>query len=92
MNTPLNQVKMSVKTWYKYLLEERATMRYLDDEGRKELIPCRVEDMDPTFPWSETYGLLRLKGLNPTEKSSLFSLVHELLPSKDRVKPTVHKL
>ena len=55
------------------------------NEGGKELIPCRVEEVDPTFPWSETYGLLRLKGLNPTEKSSLFSLVHELLPSKDRV-------
>ena len=84
-NSPLNPVYLTTKEWYKFLLEENATMRDIDEEGRKELIPCRIEEREPDVHWSESYRLLRLKGLSPSQKSHLFCLIHELLPSKERV-------
>ena len=41
---PLNPVYMSVKEWYLLLLEKNVTRREVDQEGRTELIPCRVEE------------------------------------------------
>ena len=60
-------------------------MREVDDDGRRELVPCRVEEHEPEVCWSESYRLLRLKGLSPDQKSLLFKIVHELLPTKERV-------
>jgi hypothetical protein len=76
---------MSVKEWYKFLLERNVTMREVDQEGRRELIPCKKEVRHPAISWSESYRLSRLKGLSPDSKSFLFKLVHTLLPSKERV-------
>jgi hypothetical protein len=45
--TPLNPVYMSVKEWYLLLLEQNVTKREVDQEGRLELIPCRVEERNP---------------------------------------------
>ena len=33
-NTPLNPVSMTVKDWYRHLLEKEVTMEVIDDEGR----------------------------------------------------------
>ena len=49
------------------------------------MVPCSVEIYDSIYLWSEAYRLLRLRGLSPLEKSNLFCIVHELLPSKERV-------
>lgn len=76
---------MSVKDWYRFLLEKNVTRREVDDEGRPELIPCKVEERNPDIPWNEVYGLCRIKGLSPDEKSFLFKLIHTLLPSKERL-------
>ena len=61
------------------------TKREIDDEGRTELIPCKVEERDPAVSWSESYRLSPLKGLSPEDKSFLFKLIHTLLPSKERL-------
>ena len=66
-NSPLNPVHMSVKQCYTYILERDVIERDIDDEGRRELIPCKVEERDPSAPWMESY---RLKGVSPTTKSS----------------------
>ena len=76
---------MSVKDWYKVLVEKNVTRREFDLEGRTDLIPCKVEEKYPLIAWSESYRLCRLKGLNPDTKSFLFKLVHLLLPGKERV-------
>ena len=83
--SPLNPIYMSVKEWYQHLLEKNVTKREIDDEGRTELIPCKVEERDPAVSWSESYRLSRLKGLSPEDKSFLFKLIHTLLPSKERL-------
>lgn len=83
--TPLNPVYMSVKEWYLLLLEKNVTRREVDQEGRTELIPCRVEEKYPEVFWSESYRISKLSGLSPDSKSFLFKLIHELLPSKERI-------
>ena len=41
----LNPVHLTVKQWYTLLLEKLVTTREIDDEGRRELIPNRVEEL-----------------------------------------------
>ena len=76
---------MSMREWYKYLLEENVTMRDIDEEGRRELVPCRIELAHRNTSWDESYRLSRLRGLTPAEKSLLFCIIHELLPSNYRL-------
>ena len=83
--TPLNPIYMTVKEWYKLLLERNVTMRELDQDGSRELIPCKIEERDPSISWNECYRIGRLKGLSPESKSFMFKLIHTLLPSKERV-------
>ena len=59
---------MSSKEWYRFLLEENITMQEIDEDGRIELVLCRVEENAPEVLWSESYRLLRLKGLSPDQK------------------------
>ena len=68
-----------------YLLEENVTMRDVDKEGRKELVPCRIGLGDPNINWDESYRLSRLYGLTPLEKSQFFCIIHELLPTNERL-------
>ena len=76
---------MSVKEWYQLLVEQNVTKREVDQEGRMEMIPCRVEEKYPEVCWAESYRISRLPGLSPDSKSFLFRLMHELLPSKERI-------
>jgi hypothetical protein len=82
-NTPLNPIH--IKEWYRVLVEKNVTNHEIDDEGRMELVPCKIEERYPLHDWSESYRLCRLQGLDPEIKSFLFKLVHQLLPSKERV-------
>ena len=84
-DTVLNPIYLSVNQWYQYLLETQVTTRVIDDEGRREQIPNRVEELSPTTQWGEVYRLSRLHGLSPSSKSFLFKLIHQLLPSRERV-------
>ena len=61
------------------------TMKEIDDKGRQELVPCKIEEGTPEVLWSESYRLSRLNGLSPDSKSFLFKLLHTLLPSKERL-------
>ena len=84
-NTPLNPVKMTVKEWYRHLLEKDVTMEIIDDEGR--MIPklCKVEEKEPQHDWQLGFHLARLKGLSPQVKSFNFKLLHQILPCKERL-------
>ena len=83
--TPLNPLMMTIKEWYRFLLEKNVTMRELDQAGRSELIPFKVEMREPNVFWAESYRICRLRGLAPDDKSFLFRLIHTLLPSKERI-------
>ena len=82
--SPLNPVQMTVGQWYTFLLEENVTMTE-DDEGRREPRKCRVEEQKPEVVWSRSYSLARMKGLSPEQKSFMFKVLHQLLPTQERV-------
>ena len=84
-NTLMHPVFMSVQLWYTYLLEKFVTKRDPHQDGRLELIPNRIETIYPNIRWNEYYRLQKLQGLSPNAKSFLFKLVHQLLPSRERV-------
>ena len=84
-NTPLNPVHMTVREWYRYLLEKEVTMETVDDEGRMVAKLCKVEEREPDQDWQLSFDLARRKGLSPDTKSFNFKLLHLLLPSKERL-------
>ena len=83
-NSPLNPVQMTISQWYMYLLEEDVTM-VEDEEGRRTARTCRVEELQPEVNWGRSFSLAGLKGLSPDQKSVLFKLLHQLLPTGERV-------
>ena len=84
-NTHLNPVHMSVKQWYRHLLETNVTMERVDDEGRMVAKKCKLEDLHPGLNYQLSYHLGRVKGLTPEVKSFNFKLIHMILPSKGRI-------
>jgi hypothetical protein len=55
------------------------------DQSSAKLIPIRVENLDPTNDWLETWRLARISGLASDLNSFLFKMIHCLLPTQDRV-------
>ena len=80
--TPLNLVYMTVKEWYRYILEKEVTMETVDDEGRMVAKLCKVEGRELGQDWQFTCDLARQKGLSPEANSFNFKLLHLLLPKK----------
>ena len=93
-NTPLNPVHMSVKQWYRHLLETNVTMEKVDDEGRMVAKLCKVEEREPNTDWQLSYHLGRLKGLSPQVKSFNFKMIHqrENKPDSSCFIPSLHPL
>lgn len=75
---------MSVKEWYRLLLEKNVSMREVPQEARLEYISLKVEGRHPDVLWSVCYRTSRLTGLSSESKSFLFQLIRTLLPSKEK--------
>ena len=86
--TPLNPVRMTVKDWYRYLLEERVTHNHSvpgDLLSPLELVKTRAEENGPQHDWPAIYQLIRKKGLDMEKKTFCFKLVNSLLGFKERL-------
>ena len=86
-HSTLNIQHMSEKQWYRFLMEEKVTM----EQGMgvtRQLIPCRVEIKFPEYDWESIWPRIRLRGLGPELSSFLFKVVHDLLPTQERVART----
>ena len=57
----------------------------MNNETPPTYIPCRTEILTPETDWARTWRLARLKGLNSSQTSFLWRLLHRLLPTLDRV-------
>ena len=80
----LNIKTMDSATWYKVLLENFVTHRVIDS-GVRELIPCRIERINPTLEWDNTWSLATTPGL-PSELTSFnWKMIHDLLPTRERL-------
>ena len=84
--TPLNVAQMTEKQWYKVLLEKKVIM--VESERSQQLIPCRAELKNPELDWETTWPRIRLSGLGAELTSFLFKLLHDLLPTQERVART----
>ena len=86
--TPLNPVRMTVKDWYRYLLEERVTHNHSvpgDLLSPLELVKTRAEESGLQHDWPAIYQLIRKKGLNMEKKTFCLKLVNSLLGFKERL-------
>ena len=88
--TPLNVANMSEKQWYRLLLENNCTMesRNGDDQAFKL---CRVELAHPETDWERSWRLARLPGLGPGNISFIFKMLHQILPTQERLARTTQE-
>ena len=75
---------MSEKDWYRVLLEDNCTMK-AEDGRQREYIMCRVERASLTTDCEQCWRLARLPGLGSENFSFLFKLIHQILPTQERV-------
>ena len=75
---------MTIKQWYKTLLDDQILMN-VEDDSLPQLIACRVELLNPSCNWKAIWSNVRMKGLTSELMSFLFKLVHQLLPSRNRI-------
>ena len=60
---------MSLKTWYKYLIEVQVT--HTKSEDTSVLVPCRAERLAPVIDWGKSWRALCVPGLSPVMRSFL---------------------
>ena len=79
----LNIKTMSVKLWYKHLLEVQVT--HTEPEDPSALVPCRVERLAPDIDWGRSWLAVCVPGLTPEMRSFLWKMLHCILPTQDRL-------
>ena len=57
-------------------------------DGLKSFIACRVELASPEVDWENCWRLSRMPGLGAELTSFLFKLLHQILPTQERVSRT----
>ena len=80
--SPLNVANIRVKEIYRFLVEE-ITMN--TNEVPPKLLPVRVESACPDNQWERTWNMARQHMLGPTLTSFLFLMLHNLLPTAERL-------
>ena len=81
--TPLSLSKVSLKEIYRFLIEE---ITILDEEpDTRTLKPLRTELANPATPWDIVWPSSRQHKLGPSLCSFLFKLLHQILPTAERV-------
>ena len=82
--SPQKVGKMTESQWYHLLLEENVTKEN-DEEQGKRFSPCRVELANENNDWETSWRRMRLKGLGSELISFLFKVLHQLLPTQERL-------
>ena len=84
--TPLNVANTNLKDVYRFLIEE-VTMSEEDigGTGSQKLIPLRVETSQPANNWEMVWEMARQSKLEPDLATFLFKLLHQILPTAERV-------
>ena len=85
VNTPLNVAWITVRQWYQLLLERGITHTSDDSDSPPALIVSRMEERYPEVDFKNSYRLARLFGLSPEQKSFLFKLLQDLIPTGERL-------
>ena len=82
---PMNISTMSIKQWYTMLLEDKILMSPATQDSPAALLPVRAESRNPNTDWPQVWQIARTRGLGPELVSFQFKLLHELLPTQERL-------
>ena len=82
--SPQKVGKMTEAQWYHLLLEENVTKEMNEEQGNR-FSPCRVEIANENNDWETSWRRMRLKGLGSELISFLFKVLHQLLPTQERL-------
>ena len=80
----MNVATMSTSQWYRLLLEQSTTMEENEDNSR-HYIKTRSEIASSNTDWELSWRRARLKGLGSHATSFLWKLLHNLLPTEERL-------
>ena len=75
---------MTSKQWYRVLLD-KTVLKEKTDSGEFILKKCRAELKHPDNDWDTSWVLARLKGLESSQISFLWKMLHNLLPTQSRI-------
>ena len=77
---------MTTKQWYRVLVEKHVTMiSPLPREATRTWRPSKFELNNPDVNWDRSWSYTRLRGLNSDQTSFLFKLLHNILPTNERL-------
>ena len=74
----LNIDSVTLKVWYKYLLGVNVMQSGKPGAGSRELVPCRVERLNP---WKKSWRATSLPGLTSKMSSFLWKMFHDIPPT-----------
>ena len=83
-NEGTNICTMTSKQWYRVLLD-KTVLKEKTDSGEFILKKCRAELKHPDNDWDTSWVLARLKGLESSQISFLWKMLHNLLPTQSRI-------
>ena len=86
VNSPLNISVLTTRQWYRLLMEDNVLFSPATESSPPSLIPIKVESLNPTNDWSSTWRIMRLKGMEAVHISFLFKMIHNILPTEERLK------
>ena len=75
---------MSIGMWYRALLERYVTHE-VDENSFQFKMLSKTERINPNTNWESTWQLSTLPGLDSMDTSFLFCLLHNLLPTQERL-------
>ena len=84
-SSTMNIATMSIKEWYTLLLEDKVLMSPATDVSPAALLPVRAEVLNPNTDWTQVWQIARTKGLGSELISFQFKLLHNLLPTQERI-------
>ena len=80
----LNVSTLSLGLWYRVLLETYVTAE-TDEQGFTFEKRCKTEREHPAIDWEQTWNLACIKGLESSEYTFLWKMIHNLLPTQQRL-------
>ena len=75
---------VTTREWQKILLE-RGITHVKDQHGSPVLIETEQEQKAPQISWAICWGMIRTRGLAPSQKSTLFNLVQNIMMNGERL-------
>ena len=75
---------MTTAQWYRELVDKNITMKE-DRDNHMQFVKTRAELASPRTDWELTWRRARMKGLGSEATSFLWKLLHQLLPTEERL-------